>query len=460
MTLRRLQVSLDFGWTAMTGALPSRALGVLIQDGPVTRFALDAGFLEQPLPVSPFLLPLSTELITHADRDFDYLPGLLADSLPDGWGRLLQDRTFEHIGRPRVTITAMDRLAMLGAAGMGALTFHPVERAHDDSDRLWPIDLAALAAQAHRLWEGSAETVLPELRLAGGSPGGARPKILVGLQEDLSGAVTLVAGVTPGMVDGTAPALPEGDAPWLVKFAAVADQAVLGHDIGALEEAYARMARAAGLEMPPTRLLVAGDGLRHFAVRRFDRHGPGGRGRYHMHTLAGLLHASHRMPSLDYRDVLIATRRLTRDDRMVSEVFRRAVFNVLAHNRDDHTRNLSFLMDATGTWALAPAYDLIFNTGMNGHHMTAVNGESANPTRDDLMAVAIAGGLTKREAGRIFDEVDSAVAAWPHFAAEVDLPAAAIRDVSQAIARVRSGGAARGFLRGIDTTVARDDDRI
>jgi serine/threonine-protein kinase HipA len=186
-------------------------------------------------------------------------------------------------------------------------------------------------------------------------------------------------------------------------------------------EAYARRARAAGMDVPETRLLVARDGSAHFAIRRFDRHGPGGAGRLHMHTLAGLLHASHWEPSLDYTGYLGATAWLTGDRRATVEAFRRTVFNVLAHNRDDHTKNFAYLMDAAGAWSLAPAYDLTFSTGPNGHHSTSVAGESLSPTRRHLRDVAASAGLSAREADVEVARVADAVGQWSDVARTLEI---------------------------------------
>lgn len=412
--MRRLEVWLAFGCTADGEPLAARRVGTLAEEGVMLAFEYDAGFLASPLPISPRHLPPRTGVFMHDDRDFDRLPGVLADALPDGFGRLVQDRAFEARGVSRARVSPMDRLAALGDAAMGALTFRPASPLGHGAPASegWTLDLAALAAQGERLLEGSAEDVLPQLVVAGGSPGGARPKVLAGVSAD--GRV--IAGVSAAMAVGRAPALPDGFTPYLIKFAARDDVAAYGRDAGAVELAYWELARRAGIDMPPARLFPAADGRRWFGVQRFDRHGCGGRGRLHLHTLGGLLHASHRLPSLDYEAFLAATGALTRDLRQVEQAVRRMTFNVFAHNRDDHARNFAYVMDAGGTLRLAPAYDLTFSTGLGGHHTTAIGGETVAPTVRALHRLAREAGLDAAQATRAIDEVEDAVAQWPEVA--------------------------------------------
>lgn len=432
--MRRLEVWLDFGADAAGAPVPTRRVGTLAEDGSVLVFEYDADFLARPLPISPQHLAPRPGLYRHDDRDFDRLPGVFADALPDGFGRLVQDRAFEAQGLARVRVTPLDRLAALGGAALGALTFRPARPLEPGGeDEAWPLDLDALAAQGERLLEGSAEDVLPHLVTAGGSPGGARPKVLAGVHPD--GRV--IAGATPATVTGQTPALPDGFWPYLIKFAAREDVAAYGRDVGAVELAYWQMARAAGIDMPPARLFPTPGGHRWFGVERFDRRGPGGRGRLHMHTLGGLLHASHRQPSLDYEALLAVTAGLTRDARQVEQAVRRMAFNVFAHNRDDHSKNFAFLMDEAGEWQLAPAYDLTFSAGVVGHHTTAVGGETAAPTVDTMARLARDAGLEARQAERVFDEVESAVARWPDIARDLDIGSAVVRRLEEVFAATR-----------------------
>lgn len=390
-------------------------VGRLVEKNHVIYFEYDAAFLADPLPLSPFKLPAKPGLVEHSDREFAAVFGVFNDSLPDGWGLLLMDREFRKQGRNPASVSPLDRLAYIGTRGMGALTYHPPE-ATDDDDPLG-VDLDAIAHQAERILEGSAEDVLPALRIAGGSPAGARPKVLVGVREDGQ------------LISGTAD-LPAGYRHYLIKFNARED----APDMGAVEVAYAEMARAAGLAVPATRLFETRDGGRYFGAERFDRLG---NDRLHMHTLSGLLHASHRVPSMDYEGFLRATTVLTQHQGETAEAFRRMAFNVLAHNRDDHVKNLSYLMRPSGEWTLAPAYDLVFSHGPRGEHTMAVAGEARRPGVQDLLRVATASGVDRGAARETIEQIRDAVSQWRRFARSTGVPDDRIREIGGVLASVQ-----------------------
>jgi serine/threonine-protein kinase HipA len=405
--MRTLEVRLDWGGEQVV-------VGTLAEQDRRIYFEYDAAFLDAPVPISPFKLSARPGLFEHGERDFAQVFGVFNDSLPDGWGLLLMDREFRKRGLEPARASVLDRLAYIGTRGMGALTYHPPVAAAAE-ERL-PIDLDALARQAERVLEGSAEEVLPALRIAGGSPGGARPKVLVGVRPD------------GRMVSGTSE-LPEGYAHFLIKFPAKED----APDIGAVEAAYALMARAAGVDVPPARLFETPDGGRYFGAERFDRKG---NRRLHMHSLGGLVHASHRLPSVEYDGFLKATLLLTKDQRQVDEAFRRMAFNVLSHNRDDHVKNFSYLMDRSGVWTLAPAYDLVFSEGPRGQHTMAVAGEAERPTERDMLRVAADCDVDPRRAADIIRQVRDAIGEWPRFARVAGVPAAAVRRIADRHAAV------------------------
>ncbi|HEY0171572.1 MAG TPA: type II toxin-antitoxin system HipA family toxin, partial [Pyrinomonadaceae bacterium] len=374
-------------------------------------FEYDSAFIAKSLPISPFKLPVRPGVFEHREREFGDVFGVFNDSLPDGWGLLLMDREFRKRGHDPAGLSVMDRLAYIGTRGMGALTYHP-PAATDDEGEL-PIDLDELARQAERVLEGSAEDILPALRIAGGSPGGARPKVLVGVNEDGH----LISGASD---------LPEGYRHFIVKFPAGEDVP----DIGAVEAAYALMAREAGIDVPTTRLFETGDGGRYFGAERFDRPGTL---RLHMHTLSGLFHASHRIPSMEYEGLLKATMALTKDYRQVEEAFRRMAFNVFAHNRDDHVKNFSYLMDRSGEWRFAPAYDIVFSQGPRGEHTMAVAGEAARPTELDMLRVAEDCDVDLRRAREIMREVRDVVNQWPRFALDTGVSSETVSRIEKVI---------------------------
>jgi serine/threonine-protein kinase HipA len=374
----------------------SLLVGTLAEDRGRVYFEYSPQFLATGLDLSPFRLPFEPGLFEHTDREFGPLPGLFDDSLPDGWGLLLMDRHFRRIGFDPVGVSPLDRLAWLGTRTMGALTYHPQSEREDMSDRIF--DLHELARQSQEVLSGQAVDVLPQLLQAGGSPGGARPKVLVGFNP------------ASGEVRSGEDDLPAGFEHWIVKFAAKADAA----DAGPVEYAYARMAEVAGVDIPQTRIFETSEGDRFFGVKRFDRDG---NRRWHVHTFGNLIQANFRIPSTDYGDLLKATSILTRDHQDTLRAFRRMVFNVLAHNRDDHVKNFAFILDDTaGEWALTPAYDLLYAAGPGGEHTMTLAGEGRDPGRSHMLRLAGQAGVSVREAESIIGEVRDAVARWEDFA--------------------------------------------
>jgi len=431
--MKKLEVHFTRG-----GGGDSLHVGTLAEERGRVYFEYAPAFLATGLNLSPFRLPFDAGLFEHTDRDFGPLPGVFDDSLPDGWGLLLMDRHFRSQGLNLRAISPLDRLSWLGTRTMGALTYHPpTDRENVDAVMF---DLHDLARQSQELLAGSAADVLPQLLLAGGSPGGARPKVLVGFNSDTGGVIS-------GEDD-----LPAGYEHWIVKFAAKTD----GPDTGAVEYAYSLMAVAAGIDMPPTRLFTTTEGDRFFGVKRFDRGSANGthsagetsapratsqtnNRRYHVHSFGNLIQSNFRIPSADYADLLKATSLLTRNHQGVLRTFRRLAFNVLAHNRDDHVKNFAFLLnDATGDWTLSPAYDLLPTPGLgpNGEHTMTIAGEGRTPTRQHMLRLAEQANIAARDATAIIDQAQSAVANWPTFAAQAEVSKTTTREITQLLSQL------------------------
>ena len=393
-------------------------VGILAEESRRIYFEYDGAFLADGVSPSPFKLPfklpLEPGLHEHTDRAFGPLPGVFEDSLPDGWGLLLMDRHFRKRGSDPDTLSPLDRLAYVGTRTMGALTYHPpLDYERDEQG----IDLHELGRNAEEILAGEAAEVLPALMRAGGSPAGARPKVLVGIRGD---------HLISGEVD-----LPAGFEAWMIKFAARAD----ARNAGPIEYAYARMAEAAGIEMPETRLFEVRRGhdtRRYFGVKRFDREA--GNRRIHVHTFANLIHADFRTPSSDYADLLKVTRGLTRNHADVRRAFRQMAFNIASHNRDDHAKNFAFLLDRGGEWSLSPAYDITYSRGPGGEHTMTVQGEGRRPTGRLCLELAEGIGLRRADAIEIMDAVNAAVAAWARFADQGCCTREATRVVAAALA--------------------------
>ncbi len=361
----------------------------------VAYFEYDQAFLSSGLDLSPFRLKLGPGLMEGPPRPFDGLHGLFNDSLPDGWGRLLMDRKLHRIGLHPGQLTPLDRLAWVGTHGMGALIYRPEHPPLADGGN-GLIDLDKLSGEARKVLNDSPRAVLDELLAVGGSPHGARPKALVGLANDHS---RLIHGVDE---------MPDGFDPWMVKFRAAADPI----DIGAIENAYAGMAGAAGVDMPPTKLFPARKGPGFFGIKRFDRvHNR----RVHMHTVSGLLNASHEHPSIGYGHLLRVAWTLVRRQSAVEQMFTRMAFNVFAFDRDDHTKNHSFMMAPDGAWLPAPAYDVTFSMGHGGEHALDVAG-SGNPGIEHVLKLADEVGIGRGKSQEIIDRVRSVASRWPEFA--------------------------------------------
>lgn len=392
----RIDVSLDLG----AESLP---VGRIAWRGQERRsyFEYDETVLDRKLPLSPFNLPLKPGAQAAPNVPFEGLHGLFNDSLPDGWGRTLLDRRVQKMGHDYTTLSPMDRLSFVGTSGMGGLRFAPVGDLGDIAGD--NVNLDWLAEQAELVQLESPDADVDRLQAAQGGSGGVRPKVVIGL-DPATGLSVLDRNT----------GLPAGFEPWIVKFRSNGDPGEMGNE----EYAYSLMARAAGVDMPPTRLIRGSSGTSYFAVQRFDRTAEGP---LHMHTLSGLLHADHRTPEVDYAMLLKATRLLTRDERHVERMVRRMMFNVLARNRDDHAKNHAFLMAGDGTWFPSPAYDLTFSPGPGGEHNMAVAGEGRNPGWKHLQIEATAAGLTPVRTAQIFEEVKAAVAGWQSFAAQAGL---------------------------------------
>ena len=363
-----------------------RLIGQLTMDGRRPVFGYDAAWLSDGLELSPIEMPLRTAPYYGSHASSHYLCGLLSDSLPDGWGMLLMDRFFRKvIEKATRQVNVLDRLAYIGDSAMGALSFEPE---HDLSNAIDTsgLTLAKLAAANQTILSGQHSDILAELIVIGGSPQGARPKALV-LYDKTTDFIT--TDIISESLAAT---------PWLIKFPARSEH----KSVCLLESLYADMAKQAGLNMPAHHYFDIDNNYAAFGVERFDRIGSQ---RVHIHTLAGLLDIDFRIPSLDYLQYLRCVRMLTQSQVAVEAGFRHAVFNVIFNNKDDHSKNFSFMMNEAGKWSLSPVYDLAYNSGMNGYHQMDVAGEAQHPTLSDLLKLAKLADIKQNKAIAIIEEV-------------------------------------------------------
>lgn len=330
----------------------------------LVAFEYKSDWLRNGFSISPFKLPLEKKVFVAAREPFSGNFGVFADSLPDGWGRLLIDRMLVKMRINPAEVSILDRLAILGKTGMGALEYIPE---YEVVNSKISSSLEELEQECEKILNERYDGDIEQLFAAGGSSGGARPKILTKIDEE----------------------------DWLIKFRSSHDS----KNIGETEYQYSQIAKQVGIEMPETRLFEG----KYFGVKRFDRLRNGEK--IHMLSASALLDASHRFPALDYSDLMRATQMLTRDMREVEKMFRMMCFNVFMHNRDDHAKNFSFIY-ANGRWKVSPAYDLVFSEGFSGEHATMIAGESKNPTKQHILSVAKSVGMDRKRSEQIISEIE------------------------------------------------------
>jgi serine/threonine-protein kinase HipA len=370
-------------------------MGTLAHAGSAVLFEYSAEALHRQLAFSPLRVALRKAAYQGFPASQEQLPGFLADALPDGWGRRLMDQCFLKDNRTLASISPLDRLAFIHDRALGAFVFTPADVLSEDPEY---IALLALAQGAQSLMAGQDTATLHQLALAGGSPQGARPKVLVHYDSTTQNVSTQRSA--PGT-------------PWLVKFQAQGE----AKEVCAIEALYAQLAGQCGLDMPATKYFDLSAQLAGFGIERFDRH----QGlRVPVLSLAALLEDNFRVPTRDYTTFLKATRALTMDEREVKKAFERCVFNVVFHNRDDHTKNFSYSMDAAMAWKLSPCFDLTFNTGINWEHQMTVCGEGRHPGKSHLLALARTCDVpeawarqTIERMGTVAGTVAAAASGWP-----------------------------------------------
>ena len=332
----------------------------------LAAFEYDKQWLAKGFTVSPFFLPLQQGVFTAKQNPFDGNFGVFADSLPDGWGNLLLDRLLKKNQINPQSLNILQRLTIVGNNGMGALSYEPeftIATSKASSD------LNTISKEVEKiLKEEESVNDLEKLWLMAGSSAGARPKVLVKHNNEH----------------------------WLVKFPSSSDP----KNIGEIEYSYSLLAKKAGIDMPETKLFEG----RFFGTKRFDIIN---NQRVHVHSAAGLLNADFRLPSLDYTELIKATRAITRNEKEVEKMFRLMVFNVLIGNKDDHAKNFSFIF-SHNQWECSPAYDLLPSNGINGEHITSIAG-NGKPKKEDIFSVAQQTSITEKKAKEIYEEVYSTV---------------------------------------------------
>ncbi len=391
-------------------------------------FAYTPAFAAKGVEPAPLHMPAANAepyLFTDLpEATYKRLPAMLSDALPDDFGNALINRYMADQGIAAQDVTALDRLAYMGTRAMGALIFKPSR----GPTRYKPtaIELSSLVEQARQAVTGDvsddahANAALRSIIDVGTSAGGARAKAVIALHPE-------TGEIRSGQLDA-----PEGFEHWLLKFDGMGLDQELGtsQNYGRIEYAYHLMARAAGMHMTPCRLLKE-DGRAHFMTQRFDRKGQSGR--HHMQTLCAMAHVDYKKKGTNaYAQLFQTLGQLALPYEDLEEAFRRMVFNVMARNCDDHTKNFAFLLrQGSQRWELAPAYDVTFAHNPKGEwthqHLMSVNGKFKGFEVADLLAEADRFGVGT--AKRVIEEVRAAVLRWPEFAQQADLPEAQMADI-------------------------------
>lgn len=403
---RRVEVATVRLWSRDVGAVAWDA------DRGIGAFEYEPAFTRRGLEIAPLTMPLRSGVLSYPELNretYHGLPGLLADALPDRFGSRIIDAWLARQGRSASDFTPVERLCYIGVRGMGALEFKPAIGPR--ASKAVPLEVAELTQLVKDIFQYRTEWVVD---LKGSEADALNTMIRVGTSAGGNRAKAVIAWnpktheVRSGQAD-----CPPGFEPWILKFDGVADRA-LGdpQGFGRVEYAYHKMALKAGITMTRCDLLEE-NGRAHFMTERFDRGADGSK--THVQSLCAIAHYDFNAAGeYSYEQALSVIQRLNLGYPAVEEMYRRMVFNVVARNQDDHTRNIAFLMDQSGCWRLSPAFDVVWaynakGTWTNRHQMT-VNGKRDDFARTDLLAVADTFGI--RSAPEIIDRVIDAVASW------------------------------------------------
>ena len=415
-----------------------RVGAVALDDAGVGVFEYDEDFLKLGLDIAPITMPLEEARSGHTlhsfpalNREtFKRLPGMLADCLPDKFGQAIVNNWLARQGRSPDEFSIIERLCYTGSRAMGALEFMPPVTQHMDQAVDVDIDemvrlVREIVIHRERLnvsltndEQGNQDAMLDILRI-GTSAGGARAKAVIAYNEDTGKVMSGQAGV------------PEGFDHWLLKFDGTSD-IELGDTtgFGRVEYAYYLMAKAAGIDMMESRLLEE-NGRAHFMTRRFDRVDGV---RIHLQSLCAIAHYDFNMAgAYGYEQALMIMRKMKLSKMEQIKLYRCMVFNVIARNQDDHTKNIAFLMNQDGEWSLSPAFDVMYSYNPSGkwtnQHQMTVNGKRDQFTREDLLDVAASSNLSGAE--QVIQEVLDAVRQWPNFAEPAGVESKRIKNISR-----------------------------
>ncbi|MBO5333000.1 MAG: type II toxin-antitoxin system HipA family toxin [Clostridia bacterium] len=395
-------------------------VGYLHQDNNgMVGFQYDEEFLKSNIEISPVKMPLST--VTYSfpalrEETFHGLPGMVADSLPDKYGNIVINRYLESQGRTADSLSVIEKLCYTGKRGMGALEYEPSQELTTMNET---VDLDALTKLASEILSEKEQihiekndNLMAQLMECGSSVGGARAKTLIAWNPETN-------DIRSGQINAG-----KGYEYWLLKFDNIKnnkdkDSRPDDGEYTKVEYAYYLMALDAGIEMSECRLYKE-NGSAHFMTKRFDRKGAKGE-KLHMQSLCALAHMDFNSPRIySYEEAFSVMKQLKLPYSDFVQLFRRMVFNEYAKNYDDHTKNISFLMDKKGVWSLSPAYDITFSYRKDSiwvsAHQMLINGKSDNITKEDMLKVAEKAGIKKSDAVKSIEQIINSVSRWEDFA--------------------------------------------
>ncbi len=406
--------------TEIIAKLYGHTVGTLLYDGRTVYFEYDPAFQKLGIEISPHKLESKTLRGAYSNTDTAYfqgVPGVFHDSLPDKFGMKVIDRYYEEKGKNIADVNLLMRLSYIGSRGMGALEYEPSDQPQFAAQKTEIMDLRQMYLDSQVIIKGEQSDALHHIAAFmenAASPGGAQPKASIGWNRE-----------TKEIISGAQLGVPEGFEHWLVKFSK-SDQLGRALDFTKLEYLYMQMAGEIGIGVPQTQMLYDGNDW-HYAIKRFDR--VEGR-KIHMHTLAGLTHIDFNEPGhYSYEQFWRITKALTRDNSVNLEIFKRAVFNVIARNQDDHAKNFSFLMDELGKWSLSPAYDITFANGekYTANHQMSIGAKLNNFTRKDLIAFGLSLEIKESAVKEIIQQTIEVLSSFSQRAKEIEIRDGLIR---------------------------------
>lgn len=400
-------------------------IGYLHQgDNGIVGFQYDGDFLKSSIEVSPIKMPLSK--VTYSfpalpEQTFNGLPGMVADSLPDKFGNIVISKYLENQGRTADSLSVIEKLCYTGKRGMGALEYEPSQEIVSNKE---PVDLDALTklasdilSQKEDIHFQQSDTLMTQLMECSSSVGGARAKTLIAWNPETN-------DIRSGQINAGS-----GYEYWLLKFDGIQNNKDKDNvpdvaEYTKIEYAYYLMAIDAGITMSECKIYKE-NGNSHFMTKRFDRVGAKGE-KLHMQTLCALAHMDFNSPrTYSYEEAFSVMKKLKLPYNDFLQLFKRMVFNEHSKNYDDHTKNISFVMDKKGIWSLSPAYDVTFSyrkdsPWVNSHQML-INGKADNITREDMLKIADNVGIKKSDAVKSIEQVLSAVSKWELFAQQAEI---------------------------------------